>query len=38
MNDKNVTVPSHTDCVVPKGSKRHFLPFSTFQGLWHNSR
>jgi len=26
------------DCAVPKGSKRHFLPFSTFQELWHNSQ
>jgi len=25
--------PPHIDCAVPKGSKRHFLPFSTFQGL-----
>jgi len=27
------------DCAVPKGSISDiFLPFYTFQGLWHNSQ
>jgi len=32
-----VRVLEHTgiDCAVPKGSKRHFLPFSLFYVLWH---
>jgi len=30
--------PWQIDRAVPKGSKRHFWPFSTFHGLWHNSQ
>jgi len=28
----------YIDCAVPKGFQRHFWPFCTFHGLWHNSQ